>query len=168
MKNSLKIHSLLVSRSKEQCLGEDTDCSSGHYTATHHSAQSNNYESNPDLGITVTVDETFDNDHRVVSTKGSSQGTFTFTAADAGDHRICFTPSGGNTGGWFSGGAPHGNVKLNLDLAIGETNSINNGDKGKLSEIAQKVKDLNAKLQDIKREQIFQRVSACGGSLLSS
>lgn len=133
----------------------------GHYTALQHNAQSNNYESNPELGISVTVEEVFDNDHRVVSTKGSSSGTFTFTAADAGDHRICFTPSGAHSGGWLSGGAPHGNVKLNLDLAIGETSAIDNADKGKLSDLAQKVKDLNARLHDVRREQVFQRVGDC-------
>lgn len=49
-------------------------------------------------------------------------------------------------------------MRLNLDLAIGETSAIDKGDKGKLSEIAQKVKDLNGRLQDIRREQVFQRV----------
>ena len=130
----------------------------GHYTALQHSAQSSQYENNPSLQITVTVDETFDNDHRVVNTKGSSTGKFTFSAADAGDHRICFTPSGASTGGWLSGGVQHGTVKLNLDLAIGQTNAIKSTDDGKLSEIAQKVRDLNGRLQDVRREQIFQRV----------
>ena len=130
----------------------------GHYTALQHSMQSGQYEANPDLGIAVTVEETFDNDHRVVNTKGASNGKFTFSAADAGDHRICFTATGASTGGWLSGGVPNGNVRLNLDLAIGETSAIESADKGKLSEIAQKVRDLNGRLQDIRREQIFQRV----------
>ena len=50
-------------------------------------------------------------------------------------------------------------MKLTLDLAIGETSSIESTDKGKLSEIAQKIRDLNGRLQDIRREQVFQRVS---------
>ena len=50
-------------------------------------------------------------------------------------------------------------MKLTLDLAIGETSAIESTDKGKLSEIAQKVRDLNSRLQDIRREQVFQRVS---------
>ncbi len=46
-----------------------------------------------------------------------------------------------------------------MDLAIGETSAIESTDKGKMSEIAQKVRDLNGRLQDIRREQVFQRVS---------
>lgn len=131
----------------------------GHYTALQHSAQTSLYENNPSLSITVTVDELLQSDHRVIKNSGSSTGKFTFTAAEGGDHRICFTPSGHNTGGWLSGGTDHGNIKLSLDLAIGETSAIESSDKGKLSEIAQKVRDLNARLQDVRREQVFQRVS---------
>ena len=129
----------------------------GHYSALQN--QGDAFATNPDLAITVTVDEVFDSDHRVVNTKGSHTGKFTFSAADAGEHRICFTPTGASAGGWLSQGQGHGQVKLTLDLAIGETSAIDSADKGKLSEIAQKVKDLNGRLQDIRREQVFQRVS---------
>ncbi|MCJ1451232.1 emp24p/erv25p- protein [Mycoblastus sanguinarius] len=129
----------------------------GHYTAVQHSPQTNTYTTNPDLSITVTVDEVFDNDHRVVNTKGSYTGKFTFSAAEAGDHRICFTPTGHTTGGWLSSSQGHGQVKLTLDLAIGETSAIESTDKGKLADIVQKVRDLNMRLQDIRREQVFQR-----------
>ena len=50
-------------------------------------------------------------------------------------------------------------MKLTLDLAIGETNAIKKGDEGKVGELAQKVRDLNGRLMDIRREQVFQRVS---------
>jgi hypothetical protein len=52
-----------------------------------------------------------------------------------------------------------GTVKLTLDLAIGESSAIESEDKGKIDDIVQKVKDLKGRLEDIKREQIFQRVS---------
>ena len=130
----------------------------GHYKAEQYESATSNFAVNNDLGIFVTVDETFDNDHRVVSTKGGSTGKFTFSAADSGDHRICFTPSHPGAGGWLSGGFPTGGIKMTLDLAIGETSQIESTDKGKISEIVQKVKDLNARLLDIRREQAFQRV----------
>lgn len=57
-------------------------------------------------------------------------------------------------------GQGHGQVRLTLDLAIGETSAIESTDKSKMSEISQKVRDLNGRLQDIRREQIFQRVYA--------
>ena len=92
-----------------------------------------------------------------MSQKGSSSGRFTFTAGDSGEHRLCFWASHASSGGWFSHN-PEG-VKLTLDLAIGETSEIESKDKDKLADIVQRVKDLNARLQDIRREQVFQRAS---------
>jgi hypothetical protein len=43
-------------------------------------------------------------------------------------------------------------------MAIGTTSDIESSDKGKIQDIVQKVKDLNGRLLDIKREQVFQRV----------
>lgn len=129
----------------------------GHYSAEEFNLDLNSYVKNDQLNIFISVDEVFDSDHRVVSQKGSASGRFTFSAADAGDHKICFTPSH-STGhsGWL-GGRSLGGVKLTLDLAIGETSEIESQDKGKIMDIVQKVKDLNGRLQDIKREQVFQR-----------
>ncbi len=64
----------------------------------------------------------FDNDHRIVSQRGSSSGKFTFTAAEAGDHKICFTPSS-NSGrsNWLSLSSPNGGIRLTLDMAIGDS-----------------------------------------------
>jgi p24 family protein alpha len=103
--------------------------------------------------------EVFDNDHRVVSQRGSSTGKFTFTAAEHGDHKICFTPSS-NSGksNWLSLSHPNGGIRLSLDMAIGETSAIESSDKNKLEDLASRVKDLNARLNDIRREQVFQRV----------
>ncbi|GMF72463.1 unnamed protein product [Aspergillus oryzae] len=115
----------------------------------------------------ITVDETFDNDHRVVSKRDGHSGRFTFSAADAGQHRICVTAdTSAATGGWLSG-APAGAVKVTLDMAIGETSKIETEDKGKIQDIVQKVKDLNGRLQDIRREQVFQRVCLLRNSIVS-
>lgn len=109
----------------------------------------------PTLNIGITVEETFDNDHRVVNQRGGTSGRVTFSAADAGQHKICFIPD--ISGGWFSNGAS-GTVKLTLDIAIGETSKIETEDKSKMDTMVQKVQDLNSRLQDIRREQVFQRV----------
>ncbi|KAI9678113.1 MAG: emp24p/erv25p- protein [Caeruleum heppii] len=129
----------------------------GHYKAEEFNIETRAFESHDALTITITVDEVFDNNHRVVTQKGSSAGRFTFSAADSGDHKICFTPSSTHASGWLSGGNPVGGVKLTLDLAIGETSAIESTDKGKIQDIVGKVKDLNGRLQDIRREQVFQR-----------
>lgn len=49
-------------------------------------------------------------------------------------------------------------IKFTLDMAIGETSTIESTDKTKVDALVQKVRDLNARLNDIKREQVFQRV----------
>jgi hypothetical protein len=55
---------------------------------------------------------------------------------------------------------PNGGIKLRLDMVIGETSQIESDDKDKLQDITTRVKDLNARLNDIRREQVFQRVSS--------
>lgn len=132
---------------------------SGKYKAEVFNPNTHTFDPSSTLVISVAVEETFHNDHRVVNTRGSSEGRFTFSAAESGDHRICFTPAhAGTNGGWLASGMPVGGIKLSLDLATGETSQIESADKGKLSDIVQRVKDLNARLHDIRREQVFQRV----------
>ncbi|TVY40606.1 Protein ERP1 [Lachnellula occidentalis] len=130
----------------------------GHYSAEEYDENMKAWAKHDGLSIAISVDEVFDNDHRVINQKGSSSGRFTFTAADSGDHKICFTPSSTSGGtGWLSALHPMGGIKLTLDLAIGETSAIESTDKGKIQDIVQKVKDLNGRLNDIRREQVFQR-----------
>ncbi|KAL7273099.1 emp24p/erv25p-related protein [Rhizina undulata] len=127
----------------------------GQFKAEEYNPNTQSFSINPQLAIQITVDETFDNDHRIVNQKGSSSGRFTFTTSDSGEHRLCFWASTTAASGWFSS-HPQG-VKLHLDLAIGETGEIESKDKDKLADIVQRVKDLNSRLQDIRREQVFQR-----------
>lgn len=134
------------------------DVEKGHYKTEVINHQSNTYILDPNVKMLITVDETFDNDHRVVSKRDSHSGRFTFSAADSGQHKICLTPDGsGASGSWLSGGGSDA-VRVTLDMAIGETSKIEEEDKGKMQDIVQKVKDLNGRLQDIRREQVFQRV----------
>ncbi|KAK0106970.1 emp24p/erv25p- protein [Cadophora gregata] len=130
----------------------------GHYSAEEFDEDRKTWSKHDQLNILITVDEVFDNDHRVINQKGSASGRFTFSAADSGDHKICFTASStAVNNGWLSGLTPLGGVRLTLDLAIGETSQIESTDKGKIQDIVKRVKDLNGRLQDIRREQVFQR-----------
>ncbi|KAF2759692.1 hypothetical protein EJ05DRAFT_437086 [Pseudovirgaria hyperparasitica] len=129
----------------------------GHYDALQWDEATRTYNVSPDLKIQITVEETFDNDHRIVNQSGASKGKYTFSAADSGEHRICFIPSGVAAAGWLTGGAMTGNVKFNLDMIIGETSKIEANDKDKMKDIQTKIRDLNTRLQDIRREQVFQR-----------
>ncbi|KAF3078210.1 emp24p/erv25p- protein [Orbilia oligospora] len=130
----------------------------GHYKAEEYKGDGSGYQPSHGVNIHISVEETFDHNHRVINQKGSGSGRFTFTAADSGEHRICFTASAnGANPGWFSTGDHLGGTKLHLDLAIGETSEIESRDKDKINDIVQRVKDLNSRLGDIRREQVFQR-----------
>lgn len=108
--------------------------------------------------MAITVVETFDNDHRVVFQRGPDVGRFTFAAADAGQHKICFTvESQSSNGGWLSSSGP---IKLATDIVVGESSKIESEDKGKMENIVQRLKNLNGRLQDIRREQVYQRVGS--------
>jgi hypothetical protein len=132
----------------------------GHYEVHQWNEATRTYVVDNTVGLTIEVHETFDNDHRIVSQKGENKGRFTFTAGDSGQHKMCFTPTGyKSNSGWLTGGHEVGGIKITLDVAIGETSNIESTDKGKIQDIVSKVKDLNGRLQDIKREQMFQRVS---------
>ncbi|KAK0615007.1 emp24/gp25L/p24 family/GOLD-domain-containing protein [Bombardia bombarda] len=130
----------------------------GHYTAEEWDDQRQAWWKHDGISIYISVDEVFDSEHRVVSQRGAGAGKFTFTAAEAGDHKICFTPSS-NSGrsNWLSVSSPNGGIRLTLDMAIGESSAIESSDKDKLQDLATRVKDLNNRLQDIRREQVFQR-----------
>ncbi|KAK3350170.1 emp24/gp25L/p24 family/GOLD-domain-containing protein [Lasiosphaeria hispida] len=130
----------------------------GHYTAEEFDESRQSWSKHDNIAIYISVDEIFDQEHRVVSQRGASAGKFTFTAAEAGDHKICFMPTA-NSGHatWQPLSHPNGGIRLTLDVAIGETSAIESSDKDKLQDLASRVKDLNARLQDIRREQVFQR-----------
>jgi len=130
----------------------------GHYSAEEWDDRLNQWQQHQGISIYISVEEVFDNNHRVVSQRGASSGRFTFSAAEAGDHKLCFTPSSssGRTD-WLSAAVPNGGIKLRLDIVIGETNQIESSDKDKIKDITSRVKDLSARLNDIRREQVFQR-----------
>lgn len=57
------------------------------------------------------------------------------------------------TGGWFS--TPQ--VRMHLDIAVGEAKVDEEGEREHVKDLASKVRDLNSRLADIRREQQFQR-----------
>merc|ERR1711939_92628 len=63
----------------------------GHYTITQFEQHTNTFHPDDTLGLFITVEEVFDNNHRIVSQKGAGKGRFTFSAADSGEHRLLCT-----------------------------------------------------------------------------
>ncbi|OSD03055.1 hypothetical protein PYCCODRAFT_1434932 [Trametes coccinea BRFM310] len=122
----------------------------GHYKALEWSETEQKYVENPNLGILVEVDE-LETGHNVVKTRGPSDGRFTFTSHDSGDHSICLSSNYGTS--WFT--STH--IKLYLDIVIGSTKPDVEHDRSHVSELSQKLRDLNMKLEDVRREQQYQR-----------
>jgi len=121
----------------------------GTYRALEWSESTQSYAENPEMGILVDVEE-MESSHSVVRTRGPSDGKFTFTSHEAGDHSICLST---NYTSWFS----NTHLRLYLDIVVGSTKPNVDHDRSHVSELAAKVRDLNQKLEDIRREQQYQR-----------
>ncbi|CAG8446900.1 16819_t:CDS:2 [Acaulospora morrowiae] len=119
------------------------------YKAEEWSETQQQFVENPQLGIQITVEE-LPQGHRIINQKGPSRGRFTFTAAESGEHAICLST---NSTTWFS----NTQTKLHLDMVIGETTSEEENDKEHFSDLAQRVRELNNRVADIRREQSYQR-----------
>jgi len=126
----------------------------GNYQTQEFDTKSQTYRENPSSTLLITIDEIFDNGHRVLNQRSGSSGRFTFTAADSGDHLICVMAT---TRNWFS----KENTKLFFDMKFGDNVFDNtqkeDAEKEKLSTINMKIRDLNSKVASIKREQQYQR-----------
>ncbi|KZT56901.1 membrane protein [Calocera cornea HHB12733] len=123
----------------------------GHYRAQEWSETAQTYEDNPELGVQIDVDE-LSTGHSVVKTRGPPDGKFTFSSHDAGDHSICLSTN--YTSNWLSS---RRHIRMYLDIVVGATRRDVEHDRSHISDLAQRVRDLNFKLQDIRREQQFQR-----------
>ena len=87
----------------------------------------------------------------VVKTRGPNEGRFTFTSHDAGDHSICLQTN--YTSGWFS----QTHIRLYLDIVVGSTKPDVEHDRSHVGQVASKIRDLNNKLEEVRREQQYQR-----------
>jgi p24 family protein alpha len=90
--------------------------------------------------------------HSVVSTRGPPEGRFTFTSHDAGDHSICLSTSYSSS--WFG---PTAHIRLYFDVAVGSTKPNVDHDRSHVSVLSGRLRDLNIKIEDIRREQQYQR-----------
>ncbi|KAG2757010.1 hypothetical protein P692DRAFT_20764570 [Suillus brevipes Sb2] len=121
----------------------------GHYRALEWTDSTQQYTLNEELGIIVEVEE-METSHVVTKTRGPSDGRFTFTSHESGDHSICIST---NYTSWWS--STH--IKLYLDIVVGTTKPDIESDRSHIGELSSKLRDLNQKLEDIRREQQYQR-----------
>jgi len=90
--------------------------------------------------------------HSVANTRGPPEGRFTFTSHDAGDHSICLSTSYSSS--WFG---PTAHIRLHFDIVVGSTKPNTDHDRSHVSVLSSRLRDLNIKLEDIRREQQYQR-----------
>ncbi|ONH70036.1 Protein ERP1 [Cyberlindnera fabianii] len=102
------------------------------------------------LGVIIDVEEVFDDNHRVVHQRGAPNGEFTFSAIDSGDHRICFQPQ---SQGWLA----KIKTKIDVEFKIGDGEELDSKKKGKVQSLTERVKTLNQKILEIRREQKLTR-----------
>ena len=106
----------------------------------------------PDLVTLTNLSQELESGHSVVNTRGPPEGRFTFTSHEAGDHTICL--SSNYSSSWFG---PTAHIRLNLDITVGSTKANVENDRGHVSALASKIRDLNIKIEEIRREQQYQR-----------
>ncbi|AWU77261.1 uncharacterized protein C5L36_0C11670 [Pichia kudriavzevii] len=125
----------------------------GKFAVYEFNDQFNDYvENNGNLKVEITVDETFDNNHRVVSQKNSPIGQFTFTSLDSGEHKFCITPRHTN----WSKKAKH---RVFFDLIVGDAKPLVDSKRDNdVSYLTLQTNELIKKLQQIKREQSLLRL----------
>lgn len=105
--------------------------------------------SSPEVGMHV---EVVDPEDKIMLSKVySSEGRFTFTTTIPGEHVICLYTN--QTVGWFQGAQ----VRVHLDIHIGETDYSQVAQKEKLSELQLRVRQLLDQVANINKEQNYQR-----------
>ncbi|GJJ11399.1 hypothetical protein Clacol_005632 [Clathrus columnatus] len=122
----------------------------GAYRALEWDEKTQTYTNHTELGIQVDVVEIHTGD-QVVKSRGPSEGRFTFTSHDAGDHSICLSTN--YTAGWFS----NSHIRLYLDIIVGSTKPDVEHDRTHVSQMVTRLRDLNIRLEEIRREQQYQR-----------
>nr|CAB3267023.1 transmembrane emp24 domain-containing protein 4-like [Phallusia mammillata] len=126
----------------------------GKYKAQLWDKRSNNFlDSPPGMGMHVEVKDP--NNKVLLSKTYGSEGAFTFTSHTPGEQQICIHS---NSTKWslFAGGK----IRVYLDIQVGEhTNDYGKiAEKDKLTELQLRVRQLLDQVEQIQKEQNYQRV----------
>ncbi|KAI5454409.1 emp24p/erv25p- protein [Naganishia albida] len=149
------IHALhfYLDSSEQRCFLEELPSDTiveGHYKALEWVEDAKEWRINNDMGVQVTVEEV-KSGTTVADVKGKPEGKFTFTSHDPGDHTICLKSS--SHSGYFT--TTH--IKFYLDINVGALRHDPAQDTSHMSTLATKLRDLNEKIDGIRREQQYQR-----------
>lgn len=114
--------------------------------------------SSPGIGMHVEIRDP--DDKTILSKVYSSDGRFSFTSHSPGEHVICLYS---NSSKWFSGSQ----LRVHLDIQVGE-HAVDYGSvaqKEKLTELQLRVRQLLDQVDQITKEQNYQRVSATDSNM---
>lgn len=102
------------------------------------------FEEDHKVQVTLTIDETFDNDQRVLNQRNPYTGDFTFTALETGEHRICVTPE-------YSDYSAR--IRLFIDLEINHISVLDSKKKDDMDFLKNRVNQLIQRLGNVRTEQ---------------
>lgn len=107
--------------------------------------------SSPGIGMHVEIRDP--EDKVIMSKVYSHEGKFSFTSHTPGEHVICLYS---NSTRWFAGGQ----LRVHLDIQVGEhaIDYQNVAQKEKLSELQLRIRQLMDQVEQITKEQNYQRV----------
>lgn len=133
-----------------RCFYEDLPADAlvvGKLDAYEHDERLDDFVKNSNLKLKITVDETFDNDHRVVDQNSKPNGDFVFNSDDSGEHKFCLTP-------FYEDHTQGRKHRIFFDIAIGAAlDYVDSKSTKKVDGLTLQIQDLNRKLQEIHQEQ---------------
>ncbi|CAC5379970.1 TMED4_9_11 [Mytilus coruscus] len=149
--NALYFH---IGETEKKCFIEeipDETMVVGHYKVEVFDKNTNNYvPSVPGWGMHVEIQDP--DDKVVLSRTYAAEGRFTFTSHTAGEHIICLHS---NSSAWFASGQ----LRVHLDIQVGE-HAVDYAQiqaKDKLSELQLRIRQLLDQVEQITKEQNYQR-----------
>jgi len=143
-----------IGETERKCFIEeipDDTMVTGNYKVQLYDPRTNGFApSSPEIGMHV---EVRDPDDKIILSKVySSEGKVTFTSHSPGEHVICLYS---NSTKWFSGTQ----LRVHLDIQVGEhaIDYANVAQKEKLTELQLRVRQLLDQVEQITKEQNYQR-----------
>ncbi|XP_064465610.1 transmembrane emp24 domain-containing protein eca-like [Ornithodoros turicata] len=143
-----------ISETERKCFIEEVPEETlvvGNYKCQLHDPKTGGFMlSSPGIGMHVEIRDP--EDKTILSKVYSSEGRFTFTSHSPGEHMICLYS---NSSKWFSGSQ----LRVHLDIQVGE-HAVDYGSvaqKEKLTELQLRVRQLLDQVEQITKEQNYQR-----------
>lgn len=120
------------------------------------------------LKVSITVDETFDDDQRVMDQQSSHSGDFAFTALESGEHRVCVKP--------LYNIDTTARIRMTIGFEIEKFEVLDSKKKDTVEALKTRVRQLISRLQNIRSQQdrirgneaIFRDQSEAANSKISS